>query len=237
MIALSYQGHPAVTKAAFVAEMEAHLAADRIRRGQYWTEGTGCAIGCGVQSIMNLKGIVGMAHSNHGLHAAALGIPKWLSEVQDMLFEGMRGPHQQSFPIEFARALPDGADLSGLHAAWMSWILREIDLPIAVGHAVAYVAIERVAAGIETNWATDNKFAASFAAKAITSSLTGGVDQAVRYATWAASRAVDVDARDALWATTDAVYAACGNAPYIAVWTKIADKLLTLMAACPVVAA
>ena len=252
MTVLSYRAHPAITKAAFVAEMKAHAAADRIVSGHYWIGGTGCAVGCGVQSIMTLNGPYIAGYGDHAAHAAALGIPVWLSLVQDALFEGLRPPGQQAFPVKFALALPDGADLSGLYAAWMPWVLREIALPAAGRVSGACAVIERVAAGIETDWVTDDQDAARTAADAA-SLIYGGVDSwyAIRAAAFAAGAVAGGAVRDAASsgaraniATTDAAAAAAQigatsrgiiatrNAAYV----RMANKLLTLMAACPVVA-
>ena len=41
MSALTYRGHPAVTKAMFVADMQAHAAADRLVAGSYDTMQSG----------------------------------------------------------------------------------------------------------------------------------------------------------------------------------------------------
>ena len=148
MSVLSYRGHPAITKAAFVAEMEAHAAADRIVAGHYWDGYTGCAIGCGLSSILGLQG--GRAldpfdpyYSRHHAHATALGIPLWLSALQDTLFENLPKLRRQLFPVQFARALPDGADLSGLlervadAAQESGWLSPIIDFPGGALHKPA----------------------------------------------------------------------------------------------------
>ena len=140
MSVLSYRGHPAITKAAFVAEMEAHAAADRIVSGHYWDGYTGCAIGCGLRSILSLQGGETLDpydpfYGRHKAHAAALGIPRWLSGLQDALFESLPKPRQQSFPVQFAQALPDGANLSNLYeqvdaaAEESGWVPRLIIAP------------------------------------------------------------------------------------------------------------
>ena len=262
MTLLSYRAHPAVTKAAFVAEMEAHLAADQIKAGFYWSCGSGCAIGCGIQSILTLHGPNIEEHSDHAAHAAALGIPAWLSLVQDTLFENLSGPDQQSFPVAFARALPDGGYLSGLYAAWMPWVLREVVLPAAAGDDAVCAIIERVAAGLESNWATDDLLAVRFAAGAVVQATTGSVDRGAEQvvslnAAWAAAYCA-AGAKDAARsaariggvarnAAQDAVR--CGiratawnaaggfSANGRAATLKMANRLLVLMAACPVVAA
>ena len=157
MSVLSYRGHPAITKAAFVAEMEAHAAADRIVAGHYWDGYTGCAIGCGLRSILDLQGGEVLDpfdpyYSRHHAHATALGIPLWLSGLQDALFENLPKVRRQLFPVQFALALPDGADLSGLYeqvtdaAPKTGWLSPIIDLPggVRFGPVVAIKLADRL---------------------------------------------------------------------------------------------
>lgn len=257
MTLLSYRGHPAVTKAAFVAEMEAHLAADRIKAGFYWNGGSGCAIGCGIQSILTLHGPNIEEHSDHAAHAAALGIPAWLSEVQDTLFENLSRPDQQLFPVAFARALPDGVDLSGLYAAWMPWVLREVVLPAAGRYSEVCAVIERVAAGLESNWATDDLIAVRLAAGAAVQATTQAVafaagEVVAMNAAWAAANcaAAAGDAAGVGGAARNATRDSVRSAIRAAAWNaagcspagagvasfKMANRLLVLMAACPEVA-
>jgi len=46
---IAYHGDPEV-KAAILAQLKRHRAADEIVKGQYWCDGKGCAVGCTIYS-------------------------------------------------------------------------------------------------------------------------------------------------------------------------------------------
>ena len=173
---LAYRSHPSITKAAFVREMQDHAAHDRIKSGHYWEGGTGCAVGCGIESIIALSGDR-VFHSDHAALALHLGIPEWLASTQDAIFENLPKPRQQQFPVQFAEAIPDGADLSGLYRQFVPWMLREFALPVAQNDQARNV-VERVALGIETKWQHDDRDAAGAAGGAAAYAAAGDAARA-----------------------------------------------------------
>ena len=72
----AYHSDPAV-KRKYVGRMRAHLEADEIIHGTYWTNGKGCAIGCTIHS------------ANHDKYETELGIPNWFAILEDHVFESM----------------------------------------------------------------------------------------------------------------------------------------------------
>ena len=95
-------------KDKYVYRVLMHQKADQIVKGIYWqrtgrgNEGRGCAVGCTLHS------------GNHNTYETELGIPEVLAHLQDAIFEGLPIERAKEFPLQFLRAIPVGADLSGV---------------------------------------------------------------------------------------------------------------------------
>ena len=90
-------------KAETVAAMEADIAAERLVSGGYWNGETGCFVGCVIR---------GESHSKFEIK---IGVPRVLARIGDRIFEGLkRCNERQKFAIDFLKAIPEGADLSGV---------------------------------------------------------------------------------------------------------------------------
>ena len=277
-----------LSREVMIAEARAHRKAGRLVSGEYWSDGNGCSIGCSIETVNRRMG-GGMSHHDHAGLAAALGIPESLVQLQDAIYEGLPKDLRQDWPERFYTALPEGADLSGVWPLFAVWLLREVVLPVA---GVNRHVVERVARGIETNWAHDDwkstevfalaasgvfaepaaraaeraarsigeaaeraaawaaEQAAAWAAAEAARAAEGAAAEAARAAARAAQRAAaetaraaaDAAACDAVEVTAKAAEAAliAGDAAAWAAaklardaaWTKMADKLCGLMAAC-----
>jgi len=220
--------HPDLTREAFLASTRAHRAADRIAHTGYEfaERQSGCAIGCAIETINHLTGSK-HAHSDHDAVAAALGLPVQLAQLEDAIFEGL--PHAASldWPVRFAEAIPERADLSGVWPKFAAWMLRDICLPaLGKDDEVQAVAIRRVAAGVDTGWTQDDRAAAAVAAAV-----------AAAAAARAAAGAAATAAAAARAAAGAAATAAAGAAAWTAAYVKMADKLCALLADAPVVSA
>lgn len=145
-----------VTHDDFLASMRAHREADRLVPGRYWAVsergGRGCAIGCAVQTVMDLTGKQ-LNHQDHAALAAAIGVPESLLQLQDIIFEGLPESEALDWPIQFAEAITPGADLSDVSRRVAVRILREIVLPYA---GAASPLIRRVAEGLDCEWSGDD---------------------------------------------------------------------------------
>ena len=172
----AYRMHEAVTKDAFVEVMQAHRKADRIVQGTYWENGRGCAVGCGLHTVRALTGL-DLKHSDHAALAAQVGVPEVLERLQDQIFEGLPVELAGEWPLRFARAIPDGADLSGVWPKFAVAILR--NLPPTPDYPDVTAAVARVAMGWETGWADDDPSARSAARSAA---------ESARSAAWSAAR-------------------------------------------------
>lgn len=159
----AYKMHAAVTKEAFVEVMQDHREADRIVQGAYWKDGRGCAVGCGLHTVRALTGL-DLAHSDHAALAAQVGVPEVLEHLQDRIFEGLPIELAREWPLRFARAIPDGADLSGVWPKFAVAMLR--NLPPSPDYPDVTAAVARVATGWETGWVDDDPSARSAAESA-----------------------------------------------------------------------
>jgi len=104
----AYHGDPTL-KAALLAQMADHRAAERLIKGTYWdwTIGRGCAVGC-------------LTHDPDGGHEeypVRWGIPEELAWLEDSIFESLPLEDALAWPERFLAAIEPGADLSGVDAA------------------------------------------------------------------------------------------------------------------------
>ena len=269
--------NPLLSREVMIDEARAHREADRLIPGEYWTDGQGCSVGCSVETVNRRTGDE-MSHSDHGGLADALGIPEPLVQLQDAIYEGLPCELRWAWPERFYTALPEGADLSGVWPLFATWLLREVVSPVA---GVNRHVVERVARGIETNWAHDDwkstevfalaasgvfaepaaraaeraarsigeaaeraaAWAAERAAAWAAAEAARAAERAASEAAWAAERAaanaaacdaveVTAKAAKAAWIAGDAAAWAAAKLTKDAAWTKMADRLCGLMAAC-----
>jgi hypothetical protein len=200
--------HPSISKELFVAEIEAHTAADRFVQGSYGNDSDetfrGCAVGCSLETVNRKLKNTHVSTSDHGAYETYLGIPRVLAKLEDRIFEGLPIAEAKAWPLRFSSAIPQGADLSSVWNEFCPWMLREIVLPtVSDQFPDVRTALERVIKGYETNWQND----------------------AARAAAYAATDAAAAAAR----AAADAAYAARAAA-----YRKMADKLCELLAAAPI---
>ena len=107
----AYHGDAAL-KAAIIAELEDHVAHDRLVKGQYWERGKGCAVGCTIKS------------NNHAEYEPRFGIPIMLARLEDAIFESLPNVDAMAWPIRFMAAAPVDADLSLIGWQFLDRMLR-----------------------------------------------------------------------------------------------------------------
>jgi hypothetical protein len=123
----SYLGDPQL-KAALIAEIAKHEAADMIAAGTYG-EGAGCswrgcAIGCSLRSLNRINGQPEDESTGvHERYPKELGLPLWLAHCEDSIFENLPTDLAHTWPRRFAEAVPVGVDLTRVLAALMRWVL------------------------------------------------------------------------------------------------------------------
>jgi hypothetical protein len=196
---IAFHGNPAI-RAKYLARVRAHRAADQIVHGQYWEDGKGCAVGCTIHS------------SDHASYETELGIPTALAYLEDRMFESMSNGKALEWPERFLKAVPVGADLSGVVPQFLAWLMLDETYGVAftttdeeIADLAAEVGLRYTAGDVDGPEATDlaNRLRAAWAAR-------DAWDARDAWAAWAARGARGAraawDARDAraAWAARGA---------------------------------
>lgn len=190
MTILSWHGDPTL-KAATIAEMQAHIDADRLVKGRYWEDGKGCAVGCLIKT------------GDHQLYESKFGIPKELAQLEDVIFEGLPNEKAMAWPVPFLTAVPVGVPIDELRLVWNRlavWLLidptygviRFNDDPVIKDVAALH---QRVIDGDEP---TPEEWEADWAEAWESAESAAGV--AARAAAWAAAKEAREAALEAAWA-------------------------------------
>lgn len=193
MVPNAYDNDPKV-KAALVAQLEAHAAADEIVKGRYWDDGKGCAVGCTIHG------------SNHARYDDIFGPGgHMLAWIEDEIFEGASNARARRFPLEFVRAVRPGADLSRVGWQFLSWCLMDVSMNPGIANPQVSEAVAQcaaVVAALARGERVDGEVARSAAAAA------------AKYApgAWYADVAADVVAKYAARAWYAVASAAAGTA-------------------------
>lgn len=112
-----------ITKEQFVNETKWHQQQDNFIKGTYEQDVKGCAVGCAIYSINKLRG-VNESRSNHSVYETYLGIPEWLARLEDLLFENLSLERSKTWPVEFAEAINEGADLDKIKVPFLTFVLE-----------------------------------------------------------------------------------------------------------------
>ena len=110
---LAFHNDPAI-KVKYEERVQKHREDDAIIKGQYWSAGRGCAVGCTIHG------------SDHDKYETALGIPRQLAHIEDDLFEAMPLKNAIEWPGKFLAAIPVGADLALVGKRWLAWVIRDL---------------------------------------------------------------------------------------------------------------
>jgi hypothetical protein len=98
----AFHGDPAI-KVHFIERIRAHRAAEHLVQGVGWektsTQTRGCAIGCTLEAY------------DHARYPIELGLPEWLAQLEDRIFEGLPVALAQAWPELFLEAITPGADV------------------------------------------------------------------------------------------------------------------------------
>jgi hypothetical protein len=227
-----------ITKAELLKELEWHQAQDNFVRGWYFRDGKGCAVGCSLESIARTKGVhLDRGYGQHKLYEQHTGIPEWLAHVEDTLFERMSIDRSKTWPVEFIKAINEGADLEKAKAPFMIAVLEEA---LCCFNHTAFPNVKMIIDRVAHLWAkggTKEEFSA--AAKAVYVANAVYASNTAVYAAYAADAVYAANASNtAVYAAyaADAVYAAyAANTAYAAeaaakaAVERMADKLLRIL--------
>lgn len=124
---LSYH-NDANLKKLVIDEMNNHQKQDRLIKGTYgvYESGTfkGCAIACAINSVNKVLGKNYDTKSHEAL-SESIGIPLWLSKVQDSFFECLPNEYCDQFAIDFLESIPVGVDLEPVRWNLCTSLLKE----------------------------------------------------------------------------------------------------------------
>jgi hypothetical protein len=201
MSLLSYS--KGITKKSFVAELRKHQKHDDFVRGSYWNGEKGCAVGCSIKSIAVLKKLDIRDFAQHQLFEAHLGIPEWLARVEDTLFEGMSLKRSKSWPVDFAKAIPEGVDLSPVQSKFAVIVLT---------HSLESMSKVKYD---ETAW-PQVKSAIEQCKKAVEQTIELHKSESARSAAESAAWSAAESARSAAWSARSAAESAAWSAAWSA---------------------
>jgi len=138
MSLLAYHGR-AQLKAHYLGKAEFHEWIDAFEKGLYWDPQVrrGCAVGCWSQDPTG----------GHAALAADMGVPEELLRLADGLFEALPDPAFKHWPGRFAQAIAPGADLGGVWAQLLQWMLFDPQWGLAAlsrrrGHEPVFGEVE-----------------------------------------------------------------------------------------------
>ena len=153
---IAYHNDPA-EKAAILAQLAAHRAADELVKGKYWEYGKGCAVGCTI-------------HGNqHSEYERLFAIPRTLAYLEDRLFEGLPNGAAQAWPERFMGAIAPGADLAMVWPRFAHWLMTE-EVPPHTKYTRSLASLAEVG-GLYREWIdgtkpSDDRWSAAEAAAA-----------------------------------------------------------------------
>ena len=113
-----------ISKEAFVAETKKHQAADNFLKGTYDKGEKGCAVGCALKTVAKLKRI-DLDFGDHAQFENHLGIPEWLAQLEESIFEGVTLERSKLWPVEFAEAINEGSDLEKIKIPFIVYLMEE----------------------------------------------------------------------------------------------------------------
>jgi hypothetical protein len=238
---IAYHGEQSI-KDRYLKRVEAHAAADQIVHGTYWEHGKGCAVGCTVHS------------NSHRAFETELGIPLMLARLEDTLFEGQKNGDAKTFPARFLAAITPGADLSRVGWIFLHWLLTEeltgrdnsrvakqikacadVLVPLTKGLPVDREAAIEARRNARAAAYADDAAAAAAAAADVAAAYAAAAAAAYAAAYAAAAAAAYAAADAAAYAAADAAAAAYAAAARSQCYRRMANKLIELMAAAPMV--
>jgi len=134
---VTFHGDPAV-KEQLLSRIAEHERLDRIVQGAYWEvvdgEWKGCAVGCSLHDVNDRGSRKAEAWDAERWHAEmelVLGIPAWLADLEDEIFEGLSTEDARGWPRRFSEAVPIGVELGQEFANRLSIARLEALLLIA----------------------------------------------------------------------------------------------------------
>ena len=204
-----------------------HERLDHYMAGTYGEGVKACSVGCSIRSVNKLRKTK-LSNNSHSELADELGVPVFITRLQDRIFEGLPADMRPAFTGRLFRAISAGADLSGVLPLFL---LRVLDGLPELSRADVVAAVKGVKQVLQ-NWAdtgTVDVAAANAAAypayAAYAAYAAANAANAAANAAYAAANAANAAAYAAANAAANAANAAANAAAYAA-YVKMADDLI-----------
>jgi|GEM_PF-2877555 hypothetical protein len=188
-------------KRHYMDKAEFHQWTDAFAKGVYWDPESrrGCAVGCWSQD----------PQGGHAALALAMGVPEELLRLADGLFEALPEEAFRAWPARFAEAIPPGADLGGVWAQMLRWML--FDPAWGLAALGRRHGPDSVFGDVETyfDWRTEGLEVPKELEEGLGKAIEQMVQALTRWRPWDDFAREDVRAHQAL----NAVWLARGNGP------------------------
>jgi len=93
----SFHNDPAI-KSKYIARIKKHMKTNTIIQKYGYINGIGGAIGCTLENY------------DMSRYPIELGIPEWVSHLEDIIFEKISEKESKTFPLEFLESIPVGIE-------------------------------------------------------------------------------------------------------------------------------
>jgi hypothetical protein len=216
----AFHGDQAV-KDKYLVRVRAHREADELVQRIGFDGGKGCAVGCTLDAY------------DHSRYPVELGIPIELAHLEDFIFESLSKEDAMGWPERFLSSAKPGADLRMVWDRFTLWILIE-EHPDRGEHCARMGKLFERHINGDTPTKKEWDMVAMVARDAMAaSSVSSARDvRAARdaWVAWDARGACGAEAAGAAW---DARYAWAAWEARAASISRMADKLIDLMAQAP----
>ena len=115
-------------KQNLVCMSEAHMAADEFIQGEYGQiNGTfrGCSLGCTIHDVNKIMGLNGDV-SDHSFLSDSIGIPVFLTQLQEYVFEGLDIDYAKKWTPRFLSSIVEGVDLNPVLPIFLLKLLNNL---------------------------------------------------------------------------------------------------------------
>ena len=111
---IAFHGDPKI-KEDLLAQLQLHYDADEMTQDKYWQWGNGgrCPVGCTIH------------YRDEKDYETDYGISQALECLKDSILSGLPNHLSKQWPLDFARAIPVGADLSLVWPKFAAWMLTD----------------------------------------------------------------------------------------------------------------
>ena len=184
----------------------------------------GCSVGCTINDFNNMHDL-SIELGDHRALAENLGVPPFITILQDKLFEGLPTPQRYSFTPKLLTAINVGSDLTEVLPKCLKFVLEDLLDNLDEVESIGVREAVQGSLDVAANWVVIG-VVDSDAARAASEAASYAASYA---ASEAASEAASAVARAASYAASEA---AASEAASDAAYTRYADHFIHLIKEC-----